>query len=384
MPPDQPPRVAVLVGTSTGWGRGIVRGIANYANKHGPWHVWVEGRGQDEPPRLPPGWVGEGIIARISNHTIARMVAAARAPTVNVSSIAISGVKAPRVANDVEATGRLAAEYLLDRGLRQFAYVGLPRLAYVRPHYEAFAATLAKAGYPCAVHSLTNGRAGWLARQQALTGWLRELPKPVGILAWATPQGRAVLDACRWAGLLVPEQVAVLSGDDDQLLCSICTPPLSGIAVAAEQIGHQAAAVLARLLSGRRAPKRSRLIPPTGVITRRSTETLALDNPELAQAIAFIREHGAEPIQVDDVLKVVAISRRQLERYFQESLGRSPAEEIRRVRLERAKELLSQTDLPIPKVATACGFGTGEYLATIFKQATGLTPLKYRSQIRGR
>jgi LacI family transcriptional regulator len=384
MPPDQPPRVAVLVGTSTGWGRGIVRGIANYANKHGPWHVWVEGRGQDEPPRLPPGWVGEGIIARISNHTIARMVAAARVPTVNVSSIAISGVKAPRVANDVEATGRLAAEYLLDRGLRQFAYVGLPRLAYVRPHYEAFAATLAKAGYPCAVHSLTNGRAGWLARQQALTGWLRELPKPVGILAWATPQGRAVLDACRWAGLLVPEQVAVLSGDDDQLLCSICTPPLSGIAVAAEQIGHQAAAVLARLLSGRRAPKRSRLIPPTGVITRRSTETLALDNPELAQAIAFIREHGAEPIQVDDVLKVVAISRRQLERYFQESLGRSPAEEIRRVRLERAKELLSQTDLPIPKVATACGFGTGEYLATIFKQATGLTPLKYRSQIRGR
>lgn len=384
MPHDQPPRVAILVGTSTGWGRGIIRGIASYANKHGPWHVWVEGRGQDEPPRLPPGWVGEGIIARVSNHTIARFIAKAGVPTVNISSIELSGVQLPRVANDVRATGRLAAEYLIDRGLRQFAYVGLPRLAYVEPHYQAFAATLAEAGYPCAVHSLARGRAGWPARQQALTDWLRALPKPVGILTWATPQGRAVLDACRWAGLLVPEQVAVLSGDDDLLLCAICSPPLSGIAVAAEQIGYEAAAVLARILARRRAPKRSILIPPTGVVTRRSTEILALENPELAQAVAFIREHAGEPIQVEDVLKVVAISRRQLERYFQETLGRSPAEEIRRVRLERAKELLAQTDLPIPKVATACGFGTGEYLATLFKHATGLTPLKYRTQIRGR
>jgi len=384
MPHDQPPRVAILVGTSTGSGRGIIRGIASYANKHGPWHVWVEGRGQDEPPRLPPGWVGEGIIARVSNHTIARFIAQAGVPTVNISSIELSGVQLPRVANDVRATGRLAANYLIDRGLRQFAYVGLPRLAYVKPHYEAFAATLAKAGYPCAVHSLARGRAGWLARQQALTDWLRALPKPVGILTWATPQGRAVLDACRWAGLLVPEQVAVLSGDDDLLLCAICSPPLSGIAVAAEQIGYEAAAILARILARRRVPKRSILIPPTGVVTRRSTEILALENPELAQAVAFIREHAGEPIQVEDVLQVVAISRRQLERHFQETLGRSPAEEIRRVRLERAKELLAQTDLPIPKVAAACGFGTGAYLATLFKRATGLTPLKYRSQIRGR
>jgi LacI family transcriptional regulator len=381
---SKPPRVAVLVGTSTGWGRGIIRGIANYANKHGPWHVWVEGRGQDEPPRLPPGWVGEGIIARVSNPAIARLVASAGVPTVNVSSIMLSGVKLPQVANDVRATGRLAAQYLMDRGLRQFAYVGLPRLAYVQPHYQAFAATLAEAGFSCAVHSLAIGRAGWLARQEGLTAWLRQLPKPVGILTWATPQGRAVLDACRWGGLLVPEQVAVLSGDDDLLLCGICDPGLSGIAVAAEQIGHEAAAVLDRLLSGRRPPKRPILISPTGVVTRRSTEVLALENADLAQAIAFIREHAAEPIQVEDVLQVVAISRRQLERYFQETLGRTPAEEIRRVRLERAKELLATTDLPIPKVAAASGFGTGEYLATIFRQATGLTPLKYRSQIRGR
>lgn len=384
MPYEKPPRVAVLVGTSTGWGRGIIRGIASYANTHGPWHVWVEGRGQDEPPRLPPGWVGEGIIVRVSNPAIARFVASAGVPTVNVSSIMLSGGTFPQVANDVRATGRLAAQYLLDRGLRQFAYVGLPRLAYVRPHYEAFAATLADAGFPCAVHAPGTGRVGWLAGQQTLAEWLRKLSKPVGILTWATPQGRAVLDACRCGGLLVPEQVAVLSGDDDPLLCGICEPGLSGIAVAAEQIGHEAAVVLGRLLAGRRPPKRPILIPPTGVVTRRSTETLALENPDLAQAIAFIREHATEPIQVDDVLQVVAISRRQLERYFQETLGRTPAEEIRRVRLERAKELLATTDLPIPKVAAASGFGTGEYLATLFRQSTGLTPLKYRSQIRGR
>jgi len=221
-------------------------------------------------------------------------------------------------------------------------------------------------------------------QRQTLTNWLRGLPKPAGILTWATPQGRDVLDACRWAGILVPEQIAVLSGDDDPLLAETCSPPLSGIAGAAEQIGHEAAALLERLMRKRRPPKRPTFIPPTGVVTRRSTETLAMENADLVQAVAYIRDHAAEPIRVEDVTEAVVISRRQLERYFQETLGRTPAAEIRRVRLQQAKELLVNTDLPIAEVAQASGFGTAEYLATLLKATTGQTPLKYRSQVRGR
>lgn len=387
MPRNQPPRVSILVDTSTGWGRRLIRGIAGYARKHGPWHLWVEGRGQDEPLRLPPGWVGEGIIARISDRAIARHLAAAGVPVVNISSIALKGIDFPRVATDLHAAGHMAAEYFLNRGLRNFAYVGLPRLSWVRQQYQGFSDRLKHAGHACSAHAPgpgITGSSGWLPQQRDLIRWLRELPKPVGILAWATRRGRELLDACRWAELLVPEQVAILGGDDDELLCEACSPSLSGLAVASEQIGHAAAELLDRLMRGVRPPQKPSLFPPAGVITRQSTETLAIEDADLARAIRYLREHAPEPITVDNVLREVPISRRKLERNFRRVLGRSPAEELRRLRLERAKELLARTDMPIPRVAAASGFGSPEYLAGVLKKDTGLTPLKYRSLARGR
>ena len=125
-------------------------------------------------------------------------------------------------------------------------------------------------------------------------------------------------------------------------------------------------------------------MPPVAVVTRRSTDTLAMDNPRLVQAVACIRKHASQPMQIEDLGRMVGVSRRQLERLFRETLGRTPGAEIQRLRLERARELLAQSDLPIADVAAACGFGTPEYLATLFKKATGLTPLRYRSTVRGR
>jgi LacI family transcriptional regulator len=385
---SEPPRVAILVDTSSGWGRRLIRGIAGYSQSHGPWHLWVEGRGRDERLRLPPGWIGEGIIARVSDHFLARHVAASGVPVVNISSIELSGERFPSVATDLDVAGTLAARYLLDRGLRNFGYCGLPRLSYVRRHYESFRRTVSREGCACPAYmhgsSTSRSQNKWLDQQRELMLWLQGLPKPVGILAWGTWRGQEVLDACRWGSLLVPEQVAVLAGDDDELLCQTCSPSLSGIAVASEQIGHAAAALLDRLMQGRRPPRKPILLAPTGVTTRQSTETLAIDNSELAQAVRFIREHAAEPITVDSVLQVVAISRRQLEIDFRKTLGRTPGAEIRRVRMERAKDLLNRTSMSVPEVAAASGFGSPEYLATAFKHEMGVTPLKYRNQARVR
>lgn len=377
------PRVTVLVPASIGWGRGIIRGVAAYANRHGPWHLHVEPEGER---RLPPvGWQGDGVIARISTPAVATALARLRVPVVNVSGIDLGGRTAhvPRVAIDLPAAAGLAAQHLLERGFRHFGYVGLPRLAYVREHQQAFATALAAAGCRCEVHALTatveaTGRTTRLAR------WLAALPKPVGVLCWATAQGRAVIDTCRRAGLLVPEDVAVLCGNDDALLCATSLPPLSAIAAASEQIGEQAAELLDGLMRGRAPASRNVAVPPAGIVTRQSTDTLAVHEPDLVQAIGYIREHAVEGIQVDDVLRVVPTSRRRLERLFHDLLGRSPAAEIRRVRIERARDLLATTDLAIPRVARACGFGTGEYLATVFRQATGLSPLKYRAAARAR
>ena len=182
----------------------------------------------------------------------------------------------------------------------------------------------------------------------------------------------------------MPEQVAVMGGDEDSLLCETCNPPLSGVALTSERIGYEAAALLDRLLHGEPQPNEPILIAPTRVVVRQSTDTLAITNPDLARAIAFIRVHAATPIRVSDVLREIAVSRTWLERSFQQALGRSPAEEIRRVHLDRAKQLLADTDLAIPQVAAASGFTSREYLACAFQRATGLTPRQFRQQARGR
>lgn len=376
------PRVTVLVTTATGWGRGIIKGIAAFANQHGPWLLQVEPEGERQA--LPAGWRGDGVIARLSTPKTAEALLRAGVPVVNVSSIALAGRAAavPRVCSDVAAGGVLAARHFLDRGFKHFGYVGLQKLSYVREHREAFGALLAEKGSSCSVITLGD-RPEVADIPQTLIEWLEALPKPVAVLTWNNSQGRAVIHACRLAGLLVPEEVAVLSGNDDPLLCECCLPQLSAISMATEQIGETAAELLEQLMRGKPVPKAPVLVPPIGIIARQSTDALLIQNPALLQALAFIREHATEPIQVEDILRVVPIARRSLERFFQESLGRSPAEEIRRVRLERAKHLLATTDLPIPKVAQASGFGTGEYLATLMRRTTGMTPLKFRAGARG-
>jgi len=383
------PHVAVLVDTATGWGRRLVRGIIHYSRDHGPWYLWVQSRGQEAPIRLPPRWRGDGIIARVGSRATARHVAAAGVPVVNISAIEIRGADFPRVATDLNAAGRLAARHFLDRAFRHFAYYGLEHRSFVNRHYQGFAGTVSGVGAPCPFYGTTTesgagARTAWHTRQKGLIRWLKTLPKPVAIVTWTTEQGREVIHACRRAGLLVPEQVAVLAADNDELLCEACTPSLSGIALTSERIGYEAAALLDRMMQGRSAPREPILIEPAGVVARQSTDTLAVDDVDLARAVAFIRSRAAEPIRVGDVLRAVPVSRRWLERRFRESLGRGPAAEIRRVHLERARQLLVETDLPIPKVAAASGFGSPEHFAQVFKSRIGRSPLRYRSLVRGR
>lgn len=389
MPETKTPHVAVLVDTATGWGRRLVRGIVNHSRSHGPWYLWIKSGGQQAPVWLPPGWQGDGIIARVGTPATARHVAAARVPVVNISAIEIPGVDFPRVATDLAAAGRLAAEHLLDRGFQKFAYYGLERRAYVERHYRGFAEAVSGVCAQCpfygtAADSGAGARTAWHTRQQGLFRWLKTLSKPVAIVTWTTEQGREVIHACRQAGLLVPEQVAVLAADNDELLCEACIPSLSGIALTSERIGYEAAALLDRMMHGARPRKRAILIAPTGVLTRQSTDTLAVDDADLARAVAFIRSHATDPIRVKDVLREVPVSRRWLERRFREVLGRGPGEEIRRVRLQRAKLLLAETDMPVPQVAVAAGFGSREYMAAAFKSQTGLSPRQYRRRTQAR
>jgi len=381
------PQIALLVDTATDWGRRMIRGIGRYAQEHGGWDIWLEQRCQHAPGRLPPGWRGAGVIARVADRAMGRYLAGAPGVVVNVSAARIPGVEFPTVTADLRTAARLAVGHLLDQGFRSFGYFAPRGLSYVETHYHSFVDNLAEAGLSCSLFPARRGKgptATWQRRQTDLRRWLTGLPKPVAVVTWTRDRGREVLYACRALGLSVPEQVAVMGGDEDSLLCETCNPPLSGVALTSERIGYEAAALLNRLWHGGHPPAAPILIEPTRVVVRQSTDTLAVEDRDLARAIAFIRMHAAGPIQVNDVLREVSVSRSWLERRFQESLGRSPAEEIRRVHLDRAKQLLADTELPVPQVASASGFSSREYLAYAFKQATGLTPREFRRRVRGR
>lgn len=374
---SRPSRVTVLVPAHNGWGRGIIAGVVAHAAGAG-WLVHVEPEGERRP--LPADWAGDGIIARVSTRAVQRRLARLGVPVVNVSAIELAGVALPRVANDLEAAGALAAEHLLDRGFRHFAYLGGPRRSDVCRQRRGFIMALARRGLTCQVrdvpeHPVPEPKPG------SLSAWLVSLPRPLAVCTRTHLQGRAVLDACRQAGLRVPEEVAVLAGDDDPLLCQHATPPLSAIDISTRRIGLVAAAVLERLMRGGMRRVRATLLPPLGVVTRQSTDVLAVPDVELARALVQIRHRACDAIHVGDIMRDVALSRRQLERGFRDLLGRTPAEEIRRVRIARARQLLATTELPVSHVARACGFTSAAYLATAFRRACGMTPLEFR---RGR
>ena len=379
-------QIAVLVDTATAWGRRLNQGILKYQKMHGPWDVWLEPRGQTEPLRLPEGWSGDGIIARVSTRQLADRLSRQEIPVVNVSGIRIPGVEFPRVCTDNEKFAALAVSHFVDRGLRHVAYLGPPGRVASIERQECVARACEQANCTFDVYRPAAGlkiSSKWERKRASIGLWLKQLPKPIGILGWGVRLGSEVIEQAIQSGLRVPDDVAVL-GDDDELLCEAVQPSLSGVIVPSEQIGLEAAALLDLLMSGKTTKVKELALQPTGIVARTSTDVLAIPDLEVADAIRLIRSRAHEPIKVDDIVQALAISRRSLERKFQDYLQRTVGEEIARVHLERAKLLLATTDMTIPAVAERSGYGSPEYLATVVKRATGLTPRRYRQQCQGR
>ncbi|MBN1393877.1 MAG: substrate-binding domain-containing protein, partial [Pirellulales bacterium] len=210
----------------------------------------------------------------------------------------------------------------------------------------------------------------------------QSLPKPLGVMACNDVRGRQIIEACALGGLSVPHDVAVVGVDEDPLLSELSNPPLSSVALNAEQGGYQAAKLLDDLMSGRQKRRQTLFVEPLWVVTRLSTDVFAVEDREVAAAVAYIRNHAKHPIGVGDVVKQIALSRRALEIRFHRILGRSPREEIERVRLDWTKRLLVETDLPFEKVADCAGFGSLSYLSKVFHRVVGATLSHYRREHR--
>ncbi|HUY92300.1 MAG TPA: DNA-binding transcriptional regulator [Pirellulales bacterium] len=381
----QRPAVALLIETSNAYARGLLKGIVAYVREHRPWsiHLAEQGRG-DTPPAWLARWQGDGIIARIENEAIARAVLKTRLPVVDVSA-AREAPGVPWVETDDRVIARMAGEHLWQRGFRRLAFCGDSAFNWSNWRRDHFVEFAAERGCTCHVFD-SAGSAGRRAsrdrQQRRLADWIRRLPKPVGVMACYDIRAQQLLDVCRDIDVAVPEDVAVIGVDNDELLCDLSTPPLTSVIPNTFRTGYEAAALLDRLLAGAAAPPEPHLIEPLGIEVRESTDVLAMEDREVAAAVRFIREHACDGINVGDVLKAVTLSRRVLESRFRARLGRTPHEEIVRLKLERVKQLLAETDLSIAAVAERAGFEHAEYLSAAFKQLIGRSPSAYRRQQR--
>ena len=374
------PKVALLIETSNAYARGLLGGIVAYMREHGEWSIYLaeHGRG-DNPPRWLAGWHGDGIIARIENATIAGALRGVKLPVVDVSAARLIP-SLPWVETDDNAFARMAADHLLERGFKHFGYCGDDRFNWSKRRSEFFLTFVREAGGECSVYRPDKRQQADAESQvEDIAGWVGRLPKPVGVMACYDLRGQQVLDACRRRGIAVPDEVAVIGVDNDELLCNLSDPPLSSIIPNTHRTGYEAAALLDRLMAGKKVRSLTNLIPPLGVATRQSTDVLAIEDRHVVQAVRFIRERACDGIHVRDVLKAVPQSRRLLEARFKKLIGRTPHEEILRVRLNRARELLSSTDLSLAAIAERTGFVHSEYLSVVFKRETGAPPSQYRA-----
>lgn len=380
------PKVALLVETARGVGRELLRGIARYSRLHGPWSFHITpGDYKQIVPKMKQ-WGGTGIIARIPDARAARAILRAGVPTIALGltdeqmrpESPLSRLS--EISSDPVAVSRLAADHLLERQFAHYAYVGSEDRGWAKRRERTFDKYLAQQGFRPHIYrqpKRVQDRV-WEREQDFLAEWISELPTPVGLFACDDDRGREVLEACTLAGLRVPADVAVVGVDNDEVFCDLSDPPLSSVSLNSEAAGYRAAEILDGMMRGRIRKPRRIVIEALGVVPRRSTQVIALEDEELATALQFIRHRNGRGISVNCVVQEVAVSRRNLEMKFRRLVGHTILEEIQLAKLERAKRLLLETPYPISKVAKIAGFGTATYFIQFFQKRVGKTPRKYR------
>ena len=391
-------RIGLLIESSRAYGRNLLYGIAAYAKAHGPWTLYYQERAIDAPmPAAMRRWRPDGLLVRIVDARFGRQVLRLGVPTVGLLGLRFyRGV--PEVIPDQAALTHLAAEHLLQRGLRQFAYVGFRKVLFSDQRREFFRKYMQAKGFQVHVfedgglqHAVGLSRIVGLSQIEEdtarhgreLADWLSGLPKPVGVYACNDIRAYQVLSVCGEYGIAVPDAVAVVGVDNDPVLCQLSDPPLSSVDPNAGRIGYEAAGTLHRMIDGSGPlPPSQILIAPAGVVPRLSTDILAVADREVADAVRYIRQHACDGVSVVALAERAAMSRRTLERRFAQHVGHSPSTEITRVQLRRVQELLVGSDFSLEKVARAAGFSHLESMHRLFKNTFALTPGEYRKSQR--
>lgn len=329
-------------------------------------------------------WRPDGVIAAAATWPMIDKLKALGIPVVNVSG-RIANQPFPQVTFDNKAVGRMSAEYFIEKGHRNFAMLGDPESDASERRWAGFCGRLAEAGLRASLFEIREGSGvhdHWEKAETPLARWLKSLPKPVAVACQGDSYALLVNQVCLTAGIQVPEQAAILGSADEPLLCNQGYPPLSSVRIAGEQMGHEAARILATLLSGGQPPPEPIRLAPLGVTTRASTDMLAIDDADVVAAARHIAQHACDGLQAREVVAAIPVARRALERRFRKAMGRTLLEEIHRVRIEHAKFLLTTTLMSMPEVARRSGFESSHRMWEVFHRVAKASPTTFRQTSR--
>lgn len=371
-------RVILHIETSTAFGRGLLHGINIYSIAMGSWLFYQTVGGRERGLPNLTDWGADGAIVRESRGL-------GKVMSLNIPTV-VSVDKSKEVdANIILTTDQaqiadFAAKHILERKFKNFAFSGPSRLWWANERGKHFSKAVADAGFETNVynHSTPSGKLTWSKAQSRMVEWLKFLPKPVAIMAANDNHGQYIIECCKVAGLLVPGDVAVLGVDNDTMICEFTGPSLSSINLDAKCAGYHAAESLDKLMRGEKCNDREIVVKATHVVTRASTDIMAIKDLLVIQAIQYIRSHPRELIQVRDVAEAVSISRSVLDKRFRKALGSSVLKEIRRLRAEQIAKMLIETDMTITRIAISMNFTGIEHIGRYFKREMGVSPLQYR------
>ena len=390
-----PKQILLLVETSRVFGRGVIQGISRYAQQRANWIFHFEDRGILE--RLPAwlkNWQGDGMIARSPSRALSDAISQFACPLVEL--LGDGKQHAAEVHTDEDLTAEFAVEHLLKQGFEHLAFYSIAQSWWSDARRDAFERLVQRRGlsghvFPGAYEGVNLPYPTWRQEFEApLLAWLDHLPKPVGVWAAADSQAIRVLEACRRWQCHVPADVGVRGTSNDDIVCRLLSPPLSSIELNPQEVGYKAAALLdlkMKVHSGQRVSRKRLatpiLVPPSGVVARPSSDRIAIIDPELDQAVKIIASEAVRGLTVAQLAEEMLVSRSTLERRFREFFGCTPAEEINRVRIERAKVLLRETAWPVSVIGDKTGFASPENFVRFFRRLVGTTPRQYRNSFYG-
>ncbi len=385
-----PRKVALLVESSRSYGRGLLRGIARFAQMRSHWSLLHQ---EMTIEVFLPDWMKEsklsGVIGRLDSRII-ESIRRLNVPCVDVRC-AESFPGIPQVETDDRKVAQLAFEHLWERGFRRFAFCGLQHAHFSEARLEAFRECVQAAGCSLSIYETPGQREATLASLEesgmfdlkAMPKWLASLEPPTGLFVCNDIRGQQILNVCRGLDLNVPDDVAVIGVDDDDAICPLSDPPLSSIRPDAERVGYRAAEILNVMMNGEPVSQAIEYVPPKSVVQRLSTQVIAVEDREVARVCRFIREHACDGIDVNDVAAFTRLSRRQLERRFRRELKRTPHQEITAIQVAKVQQLLRETEMTLEEIAPLAGYGHKESLSAVFKRECGETPGEYRRRADG-